>query len=127
MDTSWIRDRLAAKKLKARDLAKTWGISESSTSRFLNGTESQDLYFSRACTLAAVLGIDPTALARGMGLWGKTVIPAASKTVEQPTEPSSIPSNTFNMQMLGQGMVRLTFSQDLPHDKAAKITAILAQ
>lgn len=117
---SWIRDALAKRKFRAKDLARAWGISESSTSRFLSGEELQDLPLSRAVTLANMLGITLDELAKGMGLKGALVVPNPTlQTLE-------VPPNTYNMNMLGAGMVRLTFCQDLPADKVAKITAVLA-
>lgn len=117
---SWIRDALAKRKYRAKDLARAWSISESSTSRFLSGEELQDLPISRAVTLAGMLGITLDELAKGMGLKGAVVIPTPT------LQDIELPLNTYNMNMLGGGMVRLTFCQDLPAEKVAKITAILA-
>lgn len=117
---AWIREALAKRKYKAKDLARAWGISESSTSRFLSGEELQDPPLSRAATLASMLGISIDELAKGMGYKGAVVIPNPS------IQDFELPLNTYNMNMLGGGQVRLTFCQDLPAEKVAKITAILA-
>lgn len=117
---AWIRDALQKRRYKAKDLARAWGISESSTSRFLSGEELQDLPLSRAVTLSDMIGITVDELAKGMGLKGSVVVP-------NPTlQNIELPLNTYNMNMLGGGTVRLTFCQDLPAEKVAKITQILA-
>lgn len=115
----WIRQALTNRGYKAVDLARAWGISESSTSRFLSGVESPDPLLSRSVTLAMMLGVTLDELAKGMGFKGKVVVPSVDAA---PT----LPSNTVNMTLLENGFVRLTLCQDIPADKAAAMIKIIS-
>jgi uncharacterized protein with GYD domain len=115
----WIRQALIARGYKAVDLARAWGVSESSTSRFLSGVESADPILSRCVQLAFMLGISVDDLAKGMGFKGKVVIPTVDTA-------SPVPSNTMNLHLLENGNVRLTLCQDMPADKAASIIKIVS-
>lgn len=118
---AWIRDALTKRNFKAKDLARAWGISESSTSRFLSGEEQPDLPLSRAATLAGMLGLSIDELAKGMGFKGKVIVPPVEGAAP------NLPANTLNVHLMHNGMVRVTFCQDLPSEKAGKLITLLSQ
>lgn len=117
----WIKDGLAKRGYKQRDLARNWQVSEGSITRFISGEENQNLAMSKAVTLARMLGISLDDLAKGLGLEGKAVAPVIS-----PGEMPSIPPGTLNMEIVGNGKIRVTMSQDLPADIAAQVMTLLA-
>lgn len=116
---AWIRRALTNRGYRALDLARAWGVSESSTSRFLSGVESVDPPLSRAVILSSMLGVSLEELAKGMGYVGKVVIPSVEA-------PLNVPTNSINMVMLEGGTVRLTLCQEMPADKAANIIKIIS-
>lgn len=116
----WIRDALKARNYRAKDLAKAWGISEASTSRFIAGTEQQDPPLSRAVVLAKMLKISLEDLAKGMGHDGKPVPPTA------PIDLAYIPSDTLNIQMIDKNTVRVTFCRDVAAGKISDLMKLLS-
>lgn len=116
----WIRQALTNRGYRALDLARAWGVSESSTSRFLSGVESVDPPLSRAVILSSMLGVGLDELAKGMGFKGKVVVPSVDVS---PT----LPSNSMNLHLLENGNVRLTLCQDMPADKAANIIKLISE
>lgn len=118
---AWVKDGLAKRGYKQRDLARNWKVSEGSITRFISGEENQDLVTSKAVTLARMLGISLDELAKGLGLEGKAVEPAIASA-----EGVSISPGTLNMEIVGGGKIRVTMSQDLPADVAAQVMTLLA-
>ena len=121
-DFRWIKDGLARRNYLAKDLAKAFGISESSISRMLNGHESIDLPLSRAVTLSLMLGVTLDELAKGLGVMGKRVEPDVTSEARTPKAPP----NSVNLLMLDDGKVRLTLSQDTTPTKAMEVIKVLA-
>lgn len=119
---SWIREGLARRNYLAKDVAKAFGISESSISRFLNGQESTDMLLSRAVTLSQMLGISLDELAKGLGVMGKRVEPNVGTEGRAPKAPP----NSVNLVMLDEGKVRLTLSQDTTPTKAMEVIKVLS-
>src|SRR3954463_9014993 len=68
MDRAWIRDALAEQGYSQRDLAKQWGISEASVTRFIAGTEDQDPKMRKCVELAGMLGMSLDELAQRLGI-----------------------------------------------------------
>ena len=124
-DFRWIKDGLAARKFLAKDLAKAWGISESSVSRFLAGHEQPDVPLSRAVTLAQMLGITLDEVAKGLGVMGKRAEPEIAVTGET-GRMAKLPANTIQLTMLSTDQVRLTLSQDTTPAKAMEVMKVLA-
>lgn len=118
---SWIKDALAKRGYKQRDLARNWSVAEGSISRFISGEENQNLVLSKALTLSRMLGITVDDLAKGLGLDGKIVEPAVPEG-----EAPKLAPGTLNMEMIGSGKIRLTLCQDLPADVAAQVMTLLA-
>lgn len=118
---TWIKDALAKRGYKQRDLARNWSVAEGSISRFISGEENQNPVLSKALVLARMLGISLDDLAKGLGLDGKFVEP------EVPAgEAPAIMPGTMNMEMIGNGKIRITMCQDLPADAAAQVMTLLA-
>jgi transcriptional regulator with XRE-family HTH domain len=115
----WVRDALKQRGYRAKDLARGWGISESSTSRWFSGEEQPDLPLSRAATLARMLGIPIDELAKGLGFSGKQVTPQVS-----PQQFTGAP-HSINFQLLDDGNVRLTLCRDTDPDTAMQIIKML--
>ena len=118
----WIREGLQRRNYLAKDVAKAFGISESSISRFLNGLESVDIPLSRAVTLSQMLGISLDELAKGLGVMGKRVEPNVSSEARAPKAPP----NSVNLVMIDDGKVRLTLSQDTTPTKAMEVIKVLS-
>lgn len=118
---AWIRDGLQKRGYKQRDLARNWQVSEGSITRFISGEENQKLALPKAVVLARMLGITVDELAKGLGLEGKIVEPVIS-----PGELPGIAPGTLNMNVVGDGRIRVTMCQDLPADVAAQIMTLLA-
>ena len=55
MEMQWMRDMMKAEGLSQKDIARAWGISESSVSRFLDGLTG-DISARRIAQLSMVLG-----------------------------------------------------------------------
>lgn len=115
----WVRDALKQRGYRAKDLARAWGISESSTSRWFSGEEQPDLPLSRAASLAWMLGIPLDELAKGLGVSGKQVLPEIS-----PQQLTGIP-NSINFQLLDDGKIRLTLCRDTDPDTAMAVIKML--
>lgn len=118
---AWIKDALSKRGYKQRDLARNWSVAEGSISRFISGEENQNLVLTKALTLSRMLGITIDDLAKGLGLDGKVIepeIPASEAPAVQP--------GTLNMEMIGNGKIRITLCQDVPADAAAQVMTLLA-
>jgi len=63
----WLRDALADKGLRQKDLAKLWGVTEPIASRFIQNGEPR-LTWDRAVALADTLDMDMNTLRRRMAL-----------------------------------------------------------
>ena len=59
----WLRLALEERGLLQVDLARAWGISEASVSRFIIGTENPDPVLSRVVKLADLLNVTLESLA----------------------------------------------------------------
>ena len=117
----WVRDALKSRGYRAKDLARAWGVSESSTSRWFSGEEQPDLPLSRAATLARMLGITLDDFAKGLGLLGKPVRPMVPESLPQ------LGANVLNVQMLDNGRVRLTFVRETDPDTAIKVLQLFSE
>jgi transcriptional regulator with XRE-family HTH domain len=118
---TWIKEALAKRGYKQRDLARNWSVAEGSVTRFISGEENQNPVLSKALTLAKMLGISLDDLAKGLGVDGKIVepvIPAAENVALAP--------GTLNMEIIGGGKIRITMCQDLPADVATQVMTSLA-
>ena len=119
--TEWIKDALVARGYAQRDLAKTWGVSEASVSRFLSGTENQDLPFSRAADLAQMLDITLDDLAVRLGI-------RRSKVAPPPIVASSAPPiGTTNLAVAEGGRLRVLLHLDLPATLAGELVSLLGR
>jgi transcriptional regulator with XRE-family HTH domain len=123
-DFRWVQEGIAGRGFLGRDLAKAWGISESSVSRFFKGIEQPDLPLSRAITLATMLGISLDELAKGLGVMGKKVEPNVQFT--QDGRAPKVPNNSVQLTMLGDDKVRLAFSTETTPTKAMEVIKILS-
>lgn len=119
--TEWIKDALVARGYAQRDLAKAWGVSEASVSRFLSGTENQDLPFSRAVDLGQMLDVSMDELALRLGL-------RRGKVPPPPIVASSAPPiGTTNLAMAEGGRLRVLLHLDLPATLAGELVALLGR
>ena len=117
---AWVRKGLTQRRFRAKDLARAWGISESSVSRFLAGEEQQDLPLSRAVALASMLGVSLDELAAGLGFKGRMIEPTI------PVENGSVPMGTLSVSIVGGGKVRVQFAQELDAGVAGDILKLVA-
>lgn len=117
---AWVRDALRTRGYRAKDLARAWGISESSTSRWFSGEEQPDLPLSRAVTLAFMLDITLDELAKGLGFKGKKITPPEVTPLPQ------LPVNSMNLQMLDDDHVRITLCQECNATVAMKVIQLLS-
>lgn len=117
----WIKDALAKRGYKQRDLARNWSVAEGSVTRFISGEENQNPVLSKALTLAKMLGISLDDLAKGLGVDGQAVEPAIPDG-----EAISLPPGTLKMDIIGGGKIRVTLCQDLQADVATQIMTALA-
>lgn len=119
--TEWIKDALVARGYAQRDVAKVWGVSEASVSRFLSGTESQDLPFSRAADLAEMLGMGLDELAKRLGFRGGQIAPPPIVSNAAP------PLNTSQLAVLDGGRLRLLLHMDIPAALAGELVTLLGR
>ena len=127
-DLSWIRHGLSNKGYLAKDLARAWGVSESSVSRFLQGKEHTDLPLSRTVTLALMLDLSLEEIAKGLGVMGKQVEPeiALNADAGKAGKAGKLLLNTIQLTLLGDDNVRLTLSQDTTPMKAMEVMKVFA-
>lgn len=118
----WIKEALAKRGYKQRDLARNWSVAEGSVTRFISGEENQNLALTKALTLSKMLGITIDDLAKGLGLDGRIIEPEVSAL----TAPTSLSPGSMNVEMIGGGKIRITMCQDLPADAAAHVMTALA-
>lgn len=119
--TEWIKDVLVARGYAQRDVAKSWGVSEASVSRFLSGTENQDLPFSRACDLAQMLDMGLDEFAQRVGY-------RRGKTPPPPIVASSAPPiGTTSLAVAEGGRLRVLLHLDLPAPLAGELVALLGR
>ena len=118
---AWVRKGLMQRRFRAKDLARAWGISESSVSRFLAGEEQQDLPLSRAVSLASMLGVSLDELASGLGFKGR---------VFEPTVPvengHTVPMGTLTVSLAGSGRVRVVLAQEMDAAIAGELLKLVA-
>jgi DNA-binding XRE family transcriptional regulator len=123
-DRTWIKDALALRGYSQRDLAKWWGINETSVSRFIAGTEDEDPRVSKAAKLAEMLGMGLDELAKRLGLMsaGKAPPPAI-----KPAMSSDAPRvGTIQMAPSPDGPeLRVLIHLDLPARVAAEMVGLL--
>jgi transcriptional regulator with XRE-family HTH domain len=118
-----MRERLIAQGYTQRDLARMWGVSEASVTRFLQGTENADPPFSRAVRLGEMLRMSLDELAARMGLRGKVPLPPPT-----PVEGLGAPRiGTVSTQLAGPGRLRVLLHLDLPAEVAAEMVALLGR
>ena len=115
----WVREALRACGYNQRDLARAWGVSEPSVSRFLLGVEGVDPPLSRAMSLCSMINISIEELARGLGLKGRRIEPAVKSEAGLP------PVGTFKMDMLAPGLVRVVMVQDVAPAVASALVSVL--
>lgn len=119
--TEWIKDALVARGYTQRDVAKAWGVSEPSVSRFMSGTENQDLPLSRANDLAQMLNMTLDELAKRLGFRGGQVAPP-------PIVPNAAPPlNTSQLAVLDGGRLRLLLHVDIPAALAGELVTLLGR
>lgn len=118
-DRAWIKERLASNGYTQRDLARAWGISEASVTRFLQGTENADPPLSRATALAQMLGLSLDDLSKGLGYRGQIVLPPPSTTVSEGPRLGTVALQPH------AGQLRLLLHLDLPATVAAEMVALL--
>ena len=118
---NWIKEALAKRGYKQRDLARNWSVAEGSVTRFISGEENQNPVLSKALILAKMLGISLDELAKGLGTDGTIVEPAIPNS-----ENITLAPGTLNMEIIGGGKIRITMCQDLPADVATKVITSLA-
>lgn len=116
---AWVRDALKDRGYTQRDLARAWGVTEASISRFISGEEAVDPPLSRSLALAAMLGIAIDDLAKGLGLAGKAIVPSVRVDAGMP------PPGTFRMDMLEPGRVRVIMVQDVTPAIASQLVSVL--
>jgi transcriptional regulator with XRE-family HTH domain len=121
-ERAWIKDRLAEQGYTQRDLARAWGISEASVTRFLQGTESSDPAFSRAVRLAEMMRISLDDLAGHFGLKGKVPLPAPTSAA-----PEAPRLGTVSTTPVGGGRLRVVLHLDLPAAVAAELIGLLGK
>lgn len=119
----WIKEALAKRGHKQRDLARNWAVAEGSVTRFISGEENQNLALSKAITLSRMLGITIDDLAKGLGLDGKFIEPA----VEATTSAKSLSPGAMNVEVVGGGKIRVTMCQDLSPEAVAQVLAAVSQ
>lgn len=119
--TEWIKDALVARGYSQRDLAKQWGVSEPSVSRFLSGTENQDLPFSRATDLAQMLDITLDELALRLGYRRSRVPPPPIVASSAP------PIGTTSLAVGEGGRLRVLLHVDLPATLAGELVTLLGR
>lgn len=117
----WIRDALKARGYAQKDLARAWGVSQGSVTRFIQGEENQNPPADRIVTLASMLGITCDDLLKGLGFKGRTVIPSMV------TETAMPPVGTFSMTFVGGDTVRVVMVQDVPSAVGSEIVKVLGQ
>jgi transcriptional regulator with XRE-family HTH domain len=117
----WIKDGLAKRGYRQKDVAVAWGSQQASVSRFLNGEELQDPPISKARALAQMLGISIDDLAKGLGLAGPVIEPSVETLA-----PHSIPIGTFAMESPRPGVARIEMRKDFSAKAAQEILGIMA-
>lgn len=122
MSNLWIREALAKAGRQQKDLAKAWGVSEASVSRWLEGTQNQDLPASRIWILGQMIGESCDTLIRQLGLAGDTArLPPPS------TRPAGdVPLGTSEFRVR-DGEARILLHLDLPAAVAAELIQIVAK
>lgn len=117
----WIKMHLEARGYSQRDLARAWGISEGSISRFLQGVENTDLQLSRSAALAKMLDISIDELANALGLGDKVTVPPA-------VPPSGAPQlGTVTFTDLEDGKCQVLVYLVLPWKEATDMIATAKQ
>lgn len=122
MSNVWVRDELTRAGRTQKDLAKAWGVSEASVSRWVEGTQNQDLPASRIWILGQMIGMPCEELIRRLGLAGD----AARLPPPAPRPPSDIPLNTERFERVN-GSVRVLLHLDLSAKTAAQLMGLLDQ
>lgn len=122
MDNSWVRDALKGRGYMQRDLAQAWGVSESAVSRWMAGTEQQDLPITRARSLSRMLGISLDELVDRLG-FGSGEAPPPS-TLAPPA--TTLPLGAINV-VPANGKMRVQFHLTLDAETAGRLMALLGE
>lgn len=112
MSNLWVREALQRAGRQQKDLAKAWGVSEASVSRWMEGTQNQDLPTSRLWILAQMIGQPCEDVIRRLGLAGE----AARLPPALPVATSEVPIGTrqFELQDDGEAHVMIHMKLALP-------------
>lgn len=118
----WVRDSLEKRGYSQRDLAKAWGASEASASRFLTEMNSGDLSISRAYALSRMLDMDLEELAKRLGVAGAAAI------LPPPSVPArnAPPIGTFEIKPV-EGRIRALIHLDLAPEAAGELMQFMAR
>lgn len=125
MPHEWVKEALAQRGRTQRELAQAWSVSEGAVSRWMSGTERQDIPMSRAVTLSRMLGMDLEELAKRLGFLGAGTAPAAQLALQARAE--SVPLGTVLPMPVGQGRMRVLLHLDLPAEVAGRLVQLLGE
>jgi transcriptional regulator with XRE-family HTH domain len=116
----YILDLMRTRGVSQRDIAITWGVSESSVSRFLEGLQTQSTPASRIGQLSKLLGRPVGEVMSKLGLaedeQGLSVAPPP---------PNAPPLPTISLTPAGGGKARLLLHLEVPWRVVAKMVALL--
>lgn len=112
MSNLWVREALQRAGRQQKDLAKAWGVSEASVSRWMEGTQNQDLPTSRLWILAQMIGQPCEDVIRRLGLAGE----AARLPPSTAVMVNEVPMGTrkFDVQDNGEAHVMIHMKLALP-------------
>jgi hypothetical protein len=117
----WVRDGLRRRGYRQKDLAVAWASNQASVSRFLVGTELQDMPLSKGVALAQMLGITLDELAKGLGHRGPAVEPVVDATMQ-----TALPLGTLNINTPAPGIARLEMRKDVSVGAMQEILRIVS-
>jgi hypothetical protein len=116
---AWARDALHRAKLTQRDLAREWGSSESTVSRWLDGIQAPDLPVSRAMQFANLVKMPCTELVTHLG-YPPDVVDENERPVTADNTPP-IPTVHLNPSRHRPGKWHILLHLELSLQEIAKI------
>jgi len=117
----WARELMAAEGVSQKDIARSWEVSESSVSRWLDGLQTSDISLHRAVVFSRLVrrSLEEIAARMGHQVWTSEGVPR----VQPLTSPSKPPVPTTSLEPGSrEGMFFLLLHLELT---AANVAAII--
>lgn len=124
--TLWARELMAAEGVSQKDIARTWEVSESSVSRWLDGLQTSDISLHRAVLFSRLVRRPLEEIASRMGhdVWSPDGVPR----VQPMTLPHLPPVPTTSLSPGSRpGLFFLLLHLELSAENVAAIIATLGR